>query len=96
VKTKTIQQFGEMVGIPAKETDKILAEVLANNVALDRCVGPHDFSIALDRHTKKPMQNTTQNQTFGCKWQCSKCGGYVDAINRTWYNRGLQHQKGTK
>ena len=90
---KTIHQVGEMVGIPAKETDAILVQVKANTVALESCPGPHDFSIALDRYTKKPIENPTPHQTFLCKWQCSRCGGYIDAINRTWYNRGLKDGK---
>lgn len=88
---KTIQQVGEMVGIPAKETDKVLDEVKSNIAKLDGCDGPHDFSIAINRHTKKPLENQQPTHVFGAKWQCSKCGGYVDAINRTWYERGLKH-----
>jgi hypothetical protein len=88
---KTIQQVGEMVGIPAKETDQILVQVRANTAKLEGCEGPHDFSIALDRYTKEPIANPTPQQHFGCKWQCFKCGGYVDAINKSWYNRGLNH-----
>lgn len=91
--TKTIHQVGAMVGIPARDTDEILKQVKENTAKLDGCSVPHDFSIALDRRTHKPMENPTPQQTFGCRWQCAKCGGHVDAINRTWYNRGLKHGK---
>jgi hypothetical protein len=90
IMNKTIQQVGEMVGIPAKETDQILVQVRANTAKLEGCEGPHDFSIALDRYTKQPIENPTPQQHFGCKWKCSKCGGYVDAINKSWYNRALK------
>jgi len=88
---KTIHQVGEMVGIPSRETDQILVQVRDNTAKLEGCSGPHDFSIALDRHTKQPIPipNPTPAQTLGCKWQCSKCGGYVDAIDKSWHNRGL-------
>jgi len=88
---KTIHQVGEMVGITSRETDQILVQVRDNTAKLEGCSGPHDFSIALDRHTKQPIPipNPTPAQTLGCKWQCSKCGGYVDAIDKSWHNRGL-------
>ena len=82
-----------MVGIPSRETDQILVQVRDNTAKLEGCPGPHDFSIALDRHTKQPISNPTPIQSFACKWQCSKCGGYVDGINKIWYNRGLNHSK---
>jgi hypothetical protein len=89
-RAKTIHEVAEMVGIPKTVSEQILQQVLANTAALESCAG-HDFSIALDRHTKKPIKNPTHHQqTFDCKWRCSKCGGYIDAINRTWYNRGLK------
>lgn len=91
--TKTIQQVGEMVGIPAKDTDQILKQIRANTALLDGCSG-HDFSICLDRITKEPISNPTPSQHFGAKWKCSKCGGYTDAINKSWYNRGVDHGRG--
>jgi len=90
---KTIHKVGEMVGIPSRETDQILAQVRANTAKLEGCSEPHDFSIALNRHTKQPLPNPTPQQTFGCRWQCSKCGGHVDAIDKSWYNRGLVGRK---
>jgi hypothetical protein len=91
---KTIQEFGESVGIPSRDTDSILAQVRANQAALDKCEGPHDFSVCLDRRTKQPIANPTPQQMFGAKWACSKCSGYVDGIDRLWYNRGLKDGSG--
>jgi|GEM_PF-5509401 hypothetical protein len=88
--TKTIHQVGKMVGIPEMETDAILVKIRANQELLDKCVKPHDFSVCLDRHTKQPITNPSPEQCFGAKWRCSKCGGYTDSVNRSWYNRGLE------
>lgn len=92
---KTIQQVGEMVGIPSKETDKILVVIKANTALLDSCSRPHDFSVCLDRYTAQPIKDPTPAQRFGAKWGCSKCGGYVNGIDKSWYNRGLADQATT-
>ena len=89
METKTIQQVGEMVGIPAKQTDEILVQIRANQAKLDACDNPHDFTVCLNRYTKQPIPAPTPAHMFGAMWACSKCGGYVDSINKEWYNRGL-------
>lgn len=88
--TKTIQQFGEMVGIPTKETDAILVKIRLNQKLLDSCKKPHDFSICLDRRTNQPIENPIPAQHFGARWRCSKCGGNVDGLNKSWYIKGLK------
>jgi hypothetical protein len=84
-----IQEFGEKIGIPKRDTDAILVEIRANQKRLDECPKPHDFSIAIHRRTNEPMINPKPNETFGCKWRCSKCGGQVDFSDKGWYVRGL-------
>ena len=83
-------KIAELTGISPKVQDEIWAEVMANKNKLEGCAGPHDFSICLDRHTKQPIDNPTNIQLFGAYWRCSKCGGQVDAINKSWYNKGLK------
>lgn len=78
-----------MVGIPPKETDKILVEIMTNRALLDSCNKPHDFSICLDRHTKQAIESPTPAQRFGAKWKCSKCCGIVDSLTKIHYNEGL-------
>jgi len=92
---KSIHDLGEMVGIPRKDTDSILVAIRSNQKLLEECTKPHDFSVCLDRHTKQPIKDPTPAQHFGAKWGCSKCGGYVDSIDKSWYNKGLQDAKST-
>lgn len=70
--------------------NQIIAEIKANSAKLDACI-LHDFSICLDRVTKKPIDNPEPKQMFGAKWRCKNCGGDVDAMAKRWYNLGLQH-----
>jgi hypothetical protein len=56
-----------------------LAEVRANQAMLDGCEGPHEF----ERVDDAP-------KLFG-RWRCSKCGGEIDNLARTWYARGFNH-----
>lgn len=62
----------------------IWEEVKANHAALDACVGPHDFSIEHERMG-----------TLVRKYRCTKCGGTIDSIDRTWYLSGLAHGRKT-
>lgn len=64
---------------PKIDSNAIMAEIRANTAQLDGCVKPHNFSV--DASPDKPLFK---------KWQCSKCGGKVDAINKIWYERGLR------
>lgn len=67
---------------PKIDTNAIMDEIRANTAKLEGCAKPHDFSI-----------DATPNKPLFKKWQCSKCGGKTDAINRIWYQRGLQDAK---
>lgn len=87
-----VREFGEKVGVPREDMNKILAEIKANSAKLDGCI-VHDFSICLDRRTKQPIAEPTPQQTFGGRWRCKNCGGEVDASAKRWYNLGLEHGK---
>lgn len=87
---KNIFELAEKFGIKRGEMDEILFEIKVNNAQLDHCEKPHDFSIVIDRRTKLKIENPTPQQRFGAKLECSKCGGWIDSINASWYKRGLQ------
>lgn len=57
----------------------IWAEVQENHRKLRGCA-LHDFSIDLN-----------PDRRMGKKWQCSRCGGVIDAVRRLWYIDGLKH-----
>lgn len=82
----------ELTGIKKVEQDAIWLEVKTNSKRLEGCQR-HDFSICLERYTKKPIENPTPAQRFGAKWRCSKCAGEIDGINKIWYERGLKHSE---
>lgn len=63
--------------ISPNEVHAIWEEVKRNHKRLDECPGPHEFGPML----AKP----------GAKYTCSKCGGVVDAVARSWYEKGLTH-----
>lgn len=63
-----------------KTIDEIWLQVKENHRKLDGC-RIHDFSI--DLNPERPM---------GKKYQCTRCGGWVDVTGKTWYEKGLQHQ----
>lgn len=85
------EKITELTGLSKSIQDEVLVEVKANQKRLNECVGPHDFSICIDRHSKKPIENPTPAQLFGAKWECSKCHGRVDSIHKIWYQKGLHH-----
>lgn len=62
-----------------KEMMEIFQEVKENHKKLDACER-HDFSI--DLNSERPM---------GKKYQCTRCGGWVDETKKTWYEKGLAH-----
>ncbi len=66
--------------ITKDDLNKIWSEVKLNRVKLASCSGPHDFSVDVS-----PQKNV------GKKWQCTKCLGTIDSINREWYLLGLTH-----
>lgn len=57
---------------------KLLQEVRENHRLLDGC----------SRHEFKPLGPENQ---LGVRYQCSHCGGRVDAVALHWYRAGLAH-----
>jgi len=52
-----------------------------NHVLLTKCDGPHEFEPSEWNNIK----------TLVRRYRCKKCGGYLDALEVVWYNRGLSH-----
>ncbi len=86
---KAIEQLEKVTGFSRQEMDTIFQEVKANQKRLKECGRPHVFSICLDRRTKEPISNPTNQQMFGAKWKCAKCGGIVDGLEKRTYIEGL-------
>lgn len=70
------------------DMDAIVREVQQNRAMLEACTG-HDFSIAIDRRTKQPLDKPS----LLCDWKCVHCGGYVDGTKKNWYERGVAHER---
>lgn len=62
-------------------TDEIWEGVQANHAKLNSCT-LHDFSIDMN-----------PDKTWGKRYQCTNCGGHVDAVTKGWYEKGLEHAK---
>lgn len=85
----TIETLTQITGIKRAAMDAIFQEVKANQKRLRECVRPHEFSICLDRHTKAKIPHPTDQQKFGAKWKCAKCGGIVDGLTKRTYDEGV-------
>jgi len=59
------------------EAEALLAAVQGNHAAIEKCAG-HEF-VALN------------DAPIFRKYRCSKCGGVVDSIAKSWYETGLKH-----
>lgn len=59
--------------------NEIWLQVKENHRKLETCQ-KHDFSIDL-----------TPERPIGKMYQCTQCGGSVDAIEKKWYEKGLAH-----
>lgn len=68
------------------DSKEIMESIRANSALLESCKR-HDFSIPIDRNTKKPIPE----KVLFCDWRCSNCGGWVDGQRKVWYNLGLKH-----
>jgi hypothetical protein len=66
-------------GVPKAEINEIWQKVKANSERLRSCVRPHDFS-----------EVTRLVGTIPREYRCTRCGGTVDSINRSWYVEGLK------
>lgn len=58
---------------------QILKTVTANYAALEGCEGPHDCEPIPDGHK------------FPRRVRCKRCGGTMEKLNWSWYQRGLEH-----
>jgi hypothetical protein len=53
-----------------------------NEENLSLCSVPHEF-----QYSKEP-----ENLRLG-DWVCKKCQGRINNIQKTWYEKGIQHEK---
>ena len=69
-------------GLNKARCAEILAQVQENQARLASC-RLHAFD------------EKVEAMPFGSKWRCTACGGVVDIVALTWYQRGVAHgQKG--
>lgn len=68
-----------VTGLKPQVVDEIFEEVKANQKKLEGCPR-HDFSIEHKRMG-----------SFVRQWRCSKCGGWVEAQSKRWYELGIKH-----
>lgn len=68
--------------------DAVYEEVKANQRKLESCA-QHLFVIPLNRMTKKEV---SMPEAF-CYWKCYSCGGYVDSLQKKYYDLGLKHAR---
>lgn len=59
----------------------LLAQVRANQSALDGGPGPHEFV------------GVEYNIRIIRKWECARCRGTVDSHGRHWYELGRRHER---
>jgi hypothetical protein len=81
-----LKKISELTGLKRSDTEEIVKMVRENQLRLDDCPR-HDFSVPLDRHTKKPIDSPV----IFCDWQCTHCRGWVNGEAKRWYLRGLKH-----
>lgn len=67
-------------GFSKERFEKFMRLSKLNRELLDACPGIHDFSIEIP--------GKTLSQTV---WECSICGGEVNAQEKLWYERGVKH-----
>lgn len=56
---------------------------------LDAIIGNSDILKACSRHSFDIDLN--KERVAGKRWKCSNCGGEVDEIKKSWYEKGLEH-----
>lgn len=72
-------QLEKMSGLSEKTIDEIWEQVKANSARLASCRNPHTF-VALET-----------SGSIVRRWRCTRCNGEIDAINKIWYEKGLEH-----
>lgn len=75
--------LSEVSGLPRSEVNAIWAAVKANHRKLDGCPA-HKFS---------PVD---PSKAVDRSYRCSACGGEVDAIAFSWFQRGLEQGRREK
>jgi hypothetical protein len=78
----SLDAIARMGGLTRRATLDIWEGVRANHAALDACPGPHDFSVPLEQ----PLPHMPAR-----RWACSRCGGAIDVVAKSWYEKGLKH-----
>ena len=76
-----IDDFSRITGLRKSTINEVWEEVKANHAKLDACDGPHVF---------EPID---AKKVVGRRYRCGLCKGEVDAINRSWYEKGLEHAR---
>lgn len=76
-----LDAISKVSGISKPDMLKIFEEVKANSALLNSC----------SRHAFEPFQKYPSGMVK--KYKCSNCGGTVDSLARSWYERGLEHGK---
>lgn len=80
-----LDTISKITGLKRAEMDAIFQQVKANHAKLESCAR-HDFSIPVDHLTKQPIPAPA----VLCYWECRHCHGQVGALEKNWYERGLQ------
>jgi hypothetical protein len=73
-----------------KRTALIVEYLKVNQSLLDGCLGPHVFSICVDKVERTVVKAPEKFQLLDAYWRCEKCGGDISGDAKTWYNKGLE------
>lgn len=73
-----LDEMAKVTGIPRAESLIILARVRENHRRLEACER-HDFVIP-----KRQIGELVRD------WECTRCGGEVSNLDKSWYERGLR------
>ena len=76
-----IDDFSKITGLSKPVINEVWEEVKANHARLDSCIGPHEFT---------PID---PDKVVGRRYVCGLCKGEVDSIDRSWYEKGLEHAR---
>ena len=74
-KHNALEVLGKVSGLGTEEAKRIFEEVKANHARLAAC----------ERHDFEPIDAAKRRSPHRCR----RCGGELNALNVSWYNRGL-------
>lgn len=77
-----LEVISDISGVGKKEVNSIFEKVKQNHRKLDNCKTPHEF----EPHERIGGEESKIYRNYKCK----KCGGILDSINVSWYERGLK------